>query len=208
MYNYLLFDIDGTIIDTERAVISSLQKLLKVEKGIDYPANELSFVLGIPGSVALKQLNIANPEEAGRKWNEYMKEFYSDIRVFPDLEEIIKQLHSLKIKTGIVTSKTKQELIDDFDPFGLHIYFDHIICADDTSKHKPDAEPIAKCLEMGKASPSETIYIGDTIYDMQCAQNAGVDFALALWGAKDSTLHPKIKLTQPKEILDLIKTII
>lgn len=208
MYNYLLFDIDGTIIDTERAVISSLQKLLKVEKGVDYPANELSFVLGIPGSVALKQLNIANPEEAGRKWNEYMKEFYSDIRVFPDLEEIIKQLHDLKIKTGIVTSKTKQELVDDFDPFGLHIYFDHIICADDTNKHKPDAEPIAKCLEMGKASPSETIYIGDTIYDMQCAQNAGVDFALALWGAKDSTLHPKIKLNQPKEILDLIKTII
>lgn len=208
MYNYLLFDIDGTIIDTERAVISSLQKLLKVEKGIDYPANELSFVLGIPGSVALKQLNIANPEEAGQMWNEYMKEFYNDIRVFPNLEEIIKQLHDLKIKTGIVTSKTKQELIDDFDPFGLHIYFDHIICADDTSKHKPDAEPIAKCLEMGKASPSETIYIGDTIYDMQCAQNAGVDFALALWGAKDSTLHAKIKLNQPKEILDLIKMII
>lgn len=205
MYNYLLFDIDGTIIDTERAVISSLQKVLKVEKGIDYPASELSFVLGIPGSAALRQLNVANPEEAGQKWNEYMKEFYNDIRVFPDLEEIIKQLHNLKIKTGIVTSKTKQELIDDFDPFGLHNYFDHIICADDTSKHKPDPEPIAKCLEMGKASPSETIYIGDTSYDMQCAQSAGVDFALALWGAKDATLHAKIKLNQPKEILDLIK---
>ena len=205
MYNYLLFDIDGTIIDTERAVISSLQKVLKVEKGIDYAASELSFVLGIPGSAALRQLNVANLEEAGQKWNEYMKEFYNDIRVFPDLEEIIKQLHDLKIKTGIVTSKTKQELIDDFDPFGLHDYFDHIICADDTSKHKPDPEPIAKCLEMGKASPAETIYIGDTSYDMQCAQNAGVDFALALWGAKDATLHAKIKLNQPKEILDLIK---
>lgn len=205
MYKCLIFDIDGTIIDTERAVIGSLQKLLKLETGIDYPANELSFVLGIPGAVALKQFNIADTEKAGQKWNEYFKDFFNDIRIFPDLEEIIKHLHDLKIKTGIVTSKTKQELIDDFDPFGLHDYFDYIVCADDTSKHKPDPEPIWKCLEIGKVSPAETIYIGDTSYDMQCAQNAGVDFALALWGAKDSNLNAKIKLNHPKEILDIVK---
>jgi HAD superfamily hydrolase (TIGR01549 family) len=205
MYNYLIFDIDGTIIDTEKAVISSLQKLLKLETGIDYPADQLSFVLGIPGSTALKQLNITDTEKACQKWNEYLKEFYSHIRVFPDLEEIIKHLHDLKIKTGIVTSKTKQELIDDFYPFGLHDYFDYIVCADDTSKHKPDPEPIVKCLEIAKASPSETIYIGDTSYDMQSAQSAGVDFALALWGTKDSNLKAKIKLNHPKEILDIVK---
>jgi HAD superfamily hydrolase (TIGR01549 family) len=205
MYKYLIFDIDGTIIDTEKAVISSLQKLLKLETGIDYPADQLSFVLGIPGSIALKQLNITDTEKACQKWNEYLKEFYSHIRVFPDLEEIIKHLHDLKIKTGIVTSKTKQELIDDFYPFGLHDYFDYIVCADDTSKHKPDPEPIVKCLEIAKASPSETIYIGDTSYDMQSAQSAGVDFALALWGTKDSNLKAKIKLNHPKEILDIVK---
>ena len=205
MYKCLIFDIDGTIIDTEKAVISSLQKLLKVETGIDYPADELSFVLGIPGSVSLKQLNITDTEKACEKWNNYMKEFYNDIRVFPDLEEIIQRLHDLKIKTGIVTSKTKQELIDDFNPFGLHEYFDYIVCADDTNKHKPDPEPILKCLELGRISPAEAVYIGDTSYDMQCAQSAGVDFALALWGTKDSNLNAKIKLNHPKEILDIVK---
>lgn len=205
MYKCLIFDIDGTIIDTEKAVISSLQKLLKVETGIDYPADELSFVLGIPGSVSLKQLNIIDTEKACEKWNNYMKEFYNDIRVFPDLEEIIKRLHDLKIKTGIVTSKTKQELIDDFNPFGLHEYFDYIVCADDTNKHKPNPEPILKCLELGRISPAEAVYIGDTSYDMQCAQSAGVDFALALWGTKDSNLNAKIKLNHPKEILDIVK---
>lgn len=205
MYKCLIFDIDGTIIDTEKAVISSLQKLLKVETGIDYLADELSFVLGIPGSVSLKQLNIIDTEKACEKWNNYMKEFYNDIRVFPDLEEIIKRLHDLKIKTGIVTSKTKQELIDDFNPFGLHEYFDYIVCADDTNKHKPNPEPILKCLELGRISPAEAVYIGDTSYDMQCAQSAGVDFALALWGTKDSNLNAKIKLNHPKEILDIVK---
>jgi HAD superfamily hydrolase (TIGR01549 family) len=206
MYKYLIFDIDGTIIDTEKAVIGSLQKLLKVETGMDYPNDELSFVLGIPGSVALKQFNIADTDQACLKWNEYLKEFYNSIRVFPDLEVIIKHLHDLKIKTGIVTSKTKQELLDDFYPFGLHDYFDYIVCADDTIRHKPDPEPILKCLELAQASPTETIYIGDTSYDMQSAHHAGVDFALALWGTKDPNLNAKIKLSHPKELLDIVKT--
>jgi HAD superfamily hydrolase (TIGR01549 family) len=206
MYKYLIFDIDGTIIDTEKAVIGSLQKLLKVETGMDYPADELSFVLGIPGSVALKQFNIADIDKACLKWNEYLKEFYNSIRVFPDLEVIIKHLHDLKIKTGIVTSKTKQELLDDFYPFGLHDYFDYIVCADDTTRHKPDPEPILKCLEIAQASPAETIYIGDTSYDMQSAHHAGVDFAIALWGTKDPSLNAKIKLSHPKELLDIVKT--
>jgi len=208
IYKYLIFDIDGTILDTEKAVIGSLQKLLRIETGIDYPEDELSFVLGIPGSVALKQLNIADTEKACQKWNEYLKEFYDHIQVFPDLEKIIKDLYELKITTGIVTSKTKQELIDDFIPFGLHEYFDYIVCADDTNKHKPDPEPILKCLELAKASPAETIYIGDTSYDMQSAYNANVDFALALWGAKDPKLNAKISLSHPREILDIVKTIL
>lgn len=205
MYKCVIFDIDGTIIDTEKAVIGSLQKLLKLETGIDYLADELTFVLGIPGSVALKKFNIVDIEKASKKWNEYLKEFYEDIRVFPDLEEIIKHLHNQKVKTGIVTSKTKQELIDDFYPFGLNRYFDYIVCADDTCKHKPDPEPILKCLEISKAAPTETVYIGDTCYDMQCAQSAGVDFALALWGTKDSNLKAAIKLQHPKEILNIVK---
>jgi HAD superfamily hydrolase (TIGR01549 family) len=205
MYKYLIFDIDGTLIDTEKAVIGSLQKLLKLETGIDYPANELSFVLGIPGADALKQLKIADVEETCQKWNNYLKEFYSHIRIFPDLEEIIKLLHGLKVKTGIVTSKTKQELIDDFYPFGLHDYFDYIVCADDTRKHKPDPEPIVRCLELAKASSAETIYIGDTSYDMQSAHNAGVDFALALWGTKTPNINATLKLSHPKEILSILE---
>jgi HAD superfamily hydrolase (TIGR01549 family) len=206
LYKCVLFDIDGTILDTEKAVINSLQKLLKLEIGIEYSPDELSFVLGIPGAIALKRFDIPDIEKSTQKWNQYLKEFYSEIRVFPDLEEIIKKIYSLKIKTGIVTSKTKQELIDDFHPFGLHNYFDFVVCADDTKKHKPEPEPILKCLELTKSIPSETIYIGDTIYDMQCADSAGIDFALALWGTKNPDLNATIKLSHPGEILDIIHT--
>lgn len=205
MYKCILFDIDGTIIDTEKAMINSLQKLLKLEQGVNYSEDELSFALGIPGYVALQRLNILNIQDAAKKWNEYLKEFYSDITVFSGLEEVIKKLYETDVTIGIVTSKTKQELIDDFYPFGINDYFDYIVCADDTVLHKPEAEPILKCLELTKTLPSETIYIGDSIYDMQCAQNAGIDFALALWGAKNQDLNATIKLNHPKEILNIIK---
>jgi HAD superfamily hydrolase (TIGR01549 family) len=204
LYQCILFDIDGTIIDTEKAVISSLQKLLKLETGVEYSANELAFALGIPGAIALKKFNIPDIKNATQKWNDYFKEFYRDICVFPNVEEIIKKLSILNIKTGIVTSKTKQELVDDFYPFGLHDYFNYVVCANDTNKHKPNPDPILKCLEIAKATPSETIYIGDTIYDMQCAQSAGVDFALALWGAKNPNVNATVKLSNPKEILNII----
>lgn len=204
LYKYILFDIDRTILDTERAVIGSLQKLLKLETGTEYSPEELSFALGIPGITVLKRLNVPNIESSAQKWNQYLKEFYYQICIFPSLEEIIKKIYSLKIKTGIVTSKTKQELIDDFYPFGLQKYFDYIISADDTANHKPEPEPILKCLELAAALPTETIYIGDTFYDMKCAESAGIDFALALWGTIDPSLNATIKLNHPSEILNII----
>lgn len=205
MYKCIIFDIDGTILDTEKAVIGSLQKLLKQEKGIEYAPEELTFALGIPGSISLKRLGVKEVEKASLKWNEYLKDFYNQIILFPEIDAVIKQIRGQQICTGIVTSKTRQELVDDFYPFGLQNDFDYIVCANDTAKHKPEPDPILKCIELTKSKPSETIYIGDTIYDMQCANNAGIDFALALWGAKNHTLDAQYKLNHPREILNLTK---
>jgi HAD superfamily hydrolase (TIGR01549 family) len=204
LYKCVLFDIDGTILDTEQAVIGSLQKLLQSEIGIEYSPDELAFVLGIPGAVALKRFNIPDIEASLQKWNQYLKEFYSNIHIFPHLKEVVETIYSLKIKTGIVTSKTKQELVDDFYPFGMQRYFDYIVCADDTKRHKPEPDPILKCLDLTKSSFTDTIYIGDTLYDMQCAESAGIDFVLALWGTKTPNLNATIKLSHPEKILNII----
>ncbi|MGG4522175.1 HAD family hydrolase [Aneurinibacillus migulanus] len=205
LYSCIVFDVDGTIIDTEKAVLSSLQKVLKIETGRNYTFDELSFALGIPGTVALERLNVTHIEQVNKRWNEYLKEFFHYVRVFPGLEETIKELHSLGITTGIVTSKTKTELINDFYPFGLNDYLPYTICADDTEKHKPNPEPLLKFLKIAEVSPSEVLYIGDTYYDMQCAQSANIDFALALWGAKKvERFQPTYQFESPKEIFEVV----
>lgn len=204
MYKLIVFDVDGTLLDTEKAILCSLQKLLKEEKNISYTTDELLFVLGIPGHKTLARLHAADIEHAMDKWNRNLRGYAGYIRLFPQIEETVKYLQTSGVKSGIVTSKTKTEYEADFVPFGLHAFFDFVVCADDTLNHKPDPEPLLKCLEMASLLPQEVIYIGDTEYDMQCAKSAGVDFGLALWGTKNRNIESRYKFSEPGEILSIV----
>ncbi|WP_256760500.1 HAD family hydrolase [Cohnella sp. WQ 127256] len=205
MYTCIIFDVDGTIINTEKAVIGSLQKTLKEVTGREYGHDELTFVLGVPGSTALPMLGIHNVDEINDKWNGYMKEYYGDIHIYEGIDSVLKTLNEAKMMTGIVTSKTNQELEEDFVPFGLMDLLPFRVTADDTLKHKPNPEPILKFLELSGANKSEAIYIGDTVYDRDCAAAAGVDFALAAWGAHSpDEIEARYKFNEPVDILKLL----
>ncbi|MFJ7935990.1 HAD family hydrolase [Sporosarcina sp. NPDC096371] len=205
MFECVIFDVDGTILDTEKAILKSLQKVLR-EEGEYYQLEDLRFALGIPGKETLRRLNVIDVERVHPKWSQTVLEFSQEVQIFKDLKEIIKVLSESPIKTGIVTSKTKQELIDEFEPFGLSSFFEHTICANDTENHKPHPEPLLVCLEGVNATKNEAIYIGDSIYDMQCANSAGVKFALALWGSKTTKGFESADyvLNEPKDILNII----
>jgi HAD superfamily hydrolase (TIGR01549 family) len=204
MYNCIIFDIDGTILDTEIAVLSSLQKVVFEELNKNLSFYELRFALGIPGEVTLNKLGITNISDCNVKWNKYLKEYFHHVKVFDGIKETLIKLNEFGILTGIVTSKTKEEFVNDFVPFDLNNYFKEVVCADDTEKHKPNPDPILKFIELSGVDKSKTIYIGDTRYDMDCALSAGIDFALALWGAKSSAgINAKYILDNPKQVLEL-----
>lgn len=206
MYNCIVFDIDGTLLDTEIAVISSLQRLVFEELNKNLSFDELRFALGIPGEAALKKLGITNTFDCNARWNKYSKEYFHHVKVFDDIKDTLIELNEIGILIGIVTSRTKEEFQNDFVPFELNNYFKFVICADDTEKHKPDPDPILKFIELSGANKTKTIYIGDTKYDMDCAFGAGIDFALALWGAKSSKgINANYIFENPKQLLELIK---
>lgn len=202
MYQCIIFDVDGTLIDTEIAVKKSLQKVLSEETQKEYSLTDLDFILGIPGHSALEKLGITNIREVNRRWNEYMTDYKNQVTVFDGIEKTLQKLKEKGIKTGIVTSKTHNELRDDFIPFGLMKYLDFYVCADDTVHHKPNPDPILKFLEISGIAANQAIYIGDTIYDYKAANAANVKFALALWGAKKSDgFDGSILIEKPENIL-------
>ncbi|NLK98781.1 MAG: HAD family hydrolase [Epulopiscium sp.] len=205
MYNCIIFDIDGTLIDNETADLLSLQRVVYEELNKNLSLDELRFSLGIPSEISLRQLGINNVSEACNKWNKYFKEYFQHVKIFDGIKETLMKLNQMEILTGIVTSKTKEEFLNDFIPMGLNDYFKIVVCADDTEKHKPHPDPILHFLKQSGADKSKAIYIGDTKYDMECALGAGIDFALALWGAKSSTgINANYILDHPKQILELI----
>lgn len=205
MFNCIIFDVDGTLIDTEFMVKKALQKLLLEEIGQEPSWTDLDFILGIPGHTTLSKFGIVDTVRASRKWNEYMIEFKHYVNVYAGIEETLELLKSHQITTGLVTSKTQTELNTDFIPFGLMAYFDFYVSASDTQRHKPFPDPLFKFLEISGLKADLTIYIGDTIYDQQAANAAGIPFALALWGTKTpDTIPAKFKLETPLDALSLI----
>lgn len=211
MYECIIFDVDGTLIDTEKAIIGSLKRMLKVDFDKDVDEEELFFVLGIPGEDGLLQLGMAeindDIDRAMERWAFHRKDFLSYNQLFDGVEEVIMRLNEIGTHTGIVTSRTNKEFEDDTELYKLVDCLHCVVCADDTLKHKPEPEPILKFLEKTGFETSKTIYIGDTIYDFKCAKDAGVDFGLALWGSKATeNIDSKYKFENPKEILDILSS--
>ena len=183
-YSFVIFDIDGTLIDTEFAVLSSLRDTIFDLKGIRYEDKELKFVLGIPSEEALLKLSIDTSQllEAYNLWNKKFERYIPQIKLFDGIMPLIEKLHNKGIPLGLLTSKDKIEFEKDFAPLGIIPYFKHIVTAESTSHHKPRPEPMIKILELSGIKAKKALYIGDSIYDMECALSANVDCVLALWG--------------------------
>lgn len=205
MYKHIVFDVDGTLINTEYAVLHSLQDTLKEVLNKNYEISELEFALGITGEAAIMQFGIANISETVDLWNKNLNNYKNSVGVFDGIKEILSEL-SPEYKLGIVTSKTKAEFDEEVTHFNLNKYFGVIICADDTKQHKPNPEPLLKYMELANAKPLETLYIGDSIYDMQCAKSCNVDFAFAKWGNKRQNIEAKYAILKPLDLLKCLST--
>lgn len=210
MFKTILFDVDGTIIDTQYVMTRSLQKTLLEEKQLEVPLEDLHFILGIPGREAIKKFseNDTELETLLTKWNNNILLFSEYATLFPNVEKVIKDLYAQGIELGVVTSKTQEEMKNEFDSFGLTQYFKVQVTASDTDLHKPNPDPIQKALDELGADKKETVYVGDSLYDMKSAKSCGVSFAVAQWGAVESSAFTDIdfSLVTPKDVLTLANT--
>lgn len=216
-YSHVLFDLDGTIIDSHKPDMEGLYAaLLEYDPNSKESVESLSRFFGIPGSATLDALNIPKEDRETfyKSWIKHIMKHASSARVFPHMLDIIKILHDRGVKLGIVTSRSRKDengnnnLLAAVVPELLKPYFQVSVSCDDVKRPKPYPDSILHYMEITGAKREEILFIGDAKTDFQCARDSGVDFALALWGycLKDH-LAVQHFLVTPYDILNIVLTV-
>lgn len=199
-YEHIIFDLDGTLLDTEKPVLLTWQSALK-KYGYDFSLEDLKIVLGITPESALKQLQAAVDGNFWNTWKETYSAYAKETDFFDGVERMLQTLKYRGYALGIVTSRTKEEYDTFFRPFHLESLFYLIICSDDTKKHKPNPEPLYRYAELAGTIPGACVYIGDMPTDIACANLAGAVSGFAAWnGAGRICEDAKLLFRTPDEV--------
>lgn len=179
----VLFDFDGTIMDTNQVIINSWQYAFEKLKGEKAEVEELLKTFGEPLDLSIDKLLPGFPkDEAISTYREYQyHNFKGLIELFPGTLEIMRELKENDIKTAIVTSRLRRTTMEGIEKFSLEHLLDTIVTMEDTKKHKPHGDPILEALKRLEIKPENALMVGDTKFDILCAKDAGVASALVEW---------------------------
>lgn len=178
-YKAIIYDIDGTLLNTFEQNIYPLQRLVKEVLGKDMHYDELVHFTSHSGIKVLPQLGIDN--KYYDVWVQYVNEYEEKPEVFEGFNEVLAYFDK-KLLQGLVSSKREKQFHIDFEGKDIEHYFSSRVLATDVEHPKPDPEGLLKCLNELGVKPEEAIYIGDSLFDYQASKAAGMAFGLATWG--------------------------
>lgn len=210
---WVLFDLDGTIVDTNELILNSfihaLQQnnlpILTREEMIPHMGTTLQYQMKVFSGLE-DDASVASLENAYRSYNyEHHDEL---IRSFPHVNETMEELARRGIKMGIVTTKIRPTTIRALEMFDLLKYMDTIVTVDDVTHAKPHPEPVLTAVRNLGADPRRTLMVGDSTVDIQSAKAAGVYAAAVAWSLKGeeilSTYEPHFIIHDMKDICDIV----
>lgn len=180
----ILFDLDGTLLDTNELIIQSFQHTYQMHLNKQVDKEEIIKTFGEILKITLDRECGEHGEEAIKTYRSFqIGNFEKLIAICSGVKEGIKQLHSQGYKLAVVTSRLNDSAMKGLRHFGLMDYFEIIIGADDTDLHKPDPTPALMALKELGGKPEETLLVGDSPFDILCGKNAGITSVAVGWSA-------------------------
>lgn len=195
-YKLLLFDMDGTIADTDEMVYRTFVDLYKkYGNGFMRPREEIMYFSGPPiRETLVKEFPHVNYEEILKAFTDISDPYYDmTVTVFPHEIETLEYLYSKGYKMGVVTNKATYKAHYVLKMLKLDKYFEVLIGREDVVKGKPSGEGILNAMKNYPYSKQEVLYIGDNDIDYLTAEDAGVDCMLVSWGPRELKLLSKCK---------------
>lgn len=211
-FKAVLFDFDGTIMNTNDIIIQSWQHTFRTIEGKERPLHEITPSFGEPLSITMaKFFPERNTEEMVSTYRDYQRSVYTEkVHMFPGIADVIKTLKENNYLVAIVTSRLWESTKQGLYKFDIAHMFDAVVSAEDTAVHKPDPAPCLICLEKLGVKPQEAIFVGDSGFDVLCAKNAGVQSVLVGWSVcvseeqKAGLYKPDYFIEKPVDLLAIV----
>lgn len=208
----ILFDFDGTVMNTNEVIINSWQHTFRTLESREEDVEKIIRTFGEPLAVTMKKTFPQVPvEESIEIYRSYHYDNFGElISLFPGMKELLQHLQDEGFKMALVTSRLKATTMEGLEKYGIKDYFDAVITAEDTDKHKPDPAPIEIALEKLKSAPENSVMVGDSMFDILCARNAGVKSVLVSWAmavTEEERKGPDAPDFEIDEAMDLVQVI-
>jgi pyrophosphatase PpaX len=183
----VLFDFDGTLVDTTEMIHQSMRHATSSVLGRDdIPREALLANVGRPLPRQMELLDAEKAELLLEAYRSHHEEHHDAlIDEFPGVDESLSRLQAAGIKVAVVTSKRRSSVEMALKNYpGLRTVVDRFVTLEDTTEHKPHPEPLLRGLELLGGVPKErAAYVGDSPFDVQAAKAAGLKSVAVSWGA-------------------------
>jgi pyrophosphatase PpaX len=182
----LLFDLDGTLIDSIELIVMAARHAFSTREG---PAPTEEQFLATVGRPLVAQFGPYATSDNDMQallvaYREYQLTHHDRLtRCYEDVHTTLDALRQLGHPMAVVTSKRDEIAARSISYVGLERYVDCVVGCDTTTKHKPDPEPVLCALDRLGARADQAVFLGDSPYDVQAGNAAGVTSVAACWGA-------------------------
>ncbi len=201
----VLFDFDGTIVDTTELIHESMRRTAAEVLGRNLSRETLMANVGQPLPRQMELLADGQPEKAEELLEVYLHhndKLHEDlIEEFPNVEASLTRLRDAGLRLAIVTSKRRVSVEMALDSFpDLRHAFDVFVTMEDTTEHKPRPAPLLKGLELlDDVPPERAAYVGDAPFDVAAARAAGITSVAVSWGA---FTREALRAAEPDHLFD------
>jgi pyrophosphatase PpaX len=195
----VLFDLDGTVVDSGGIILASMRYATRTVLGRDIPDEALMAAVGGPGlEHQMRSFGPDHVEELIRVYREHHEPLHSELRICVGMDDVLVALKEQGRKLGIVSAKRRRTVELAFANVEVGHLFDVVVGGDEHEKQKPEPDLLLLALERLGATPTEAAYVGDSPFDMQAAHAAGMHAIGVTWGR----IHERDALADADEIVD------
>lgn len=212
MIKCCIFDLDGTLLDTVKALTYTTNLVLE---HFGYPGVDEAHMMQFVGDGYQKQMErvlkyrgdeaLVHYEEAQRVYLElFAKHCLHEVKPYDGITELLEQLKAGDIKIAVLSNKPHERTVENIESIFGTGYFDYIAGEQPGIPRKPDPAGVIRILDTFGVKPEECLYFGDTNTDMKTGLGAGLITVGVTWGFRDraelESFHPQYVIDHPREV--------